>query len=587
MESDPIYPLVTAAANKDAKNLSNRIVDNQMQALLTQAEAELDPDEGGCKMFFANEPSTVQVIPTVSMVTQVATKQPLPTIAEHRFGVCRLLNRNRGDGQQANLYPVSHANVYFAIGREADATQQPPKISDNAKISVLKKPKHGRVGPSNLESGWLNPLYVPNDNYEGDDSTVLLVEGNGYKVKIFYYFTVTSSDGMDIKKDNPNCRKVTEGGGGWKISSLSTDPISLASLQRSNDLATILASASNALTNFTNLPGTAVGETTGTGNTATITLDTNAAGHGWFIDATPGDNSEYLATSDANVWIAKAGSTAEGKMDMLSVLLHEYGHALGFEHSANTSDFMSASLVAGERRLPTADELTLMSQLIAKLKGSDGSDSPSSPSSPFDPAAPLGGSLGLLALGRLRRNDYGGWELALDSAKTIAPQASTQYQAQYQAAQVQAAQYQGAINPTLTNGSFASDNNSINTNTPANWRVSGNIALNGNVGAVGVGNAGSNTSNGNNTIALGESANANARLSQAFNITSGDRYLSFTVVDDGLQANGADNSTGPNDAFEVALFNANTGAAFGPTDGLTRSDALLNQQLDGTNHAAR
>ena len=62
-----------------------------------------------------------------------------------------------------------------------------------------------------------------------------------------------------------------------------------------------------------------------------ITLDDNAAGHGWFIDATPGANEEFLATSDANVWVAKEGSAADGKMDMLSVLLHEYGHVLGIE----------------------------------------------------------------------------------------------------------------------------------------------------------------------------------------------------------------------------------------------------------------
>ena len=34
-------------------------------------------------------------------------------------------------------------------------------------------------------------------------------------------------------------------------------------------------------------------------------------------------------------------------MDMLSVLLHEYGHALGMEHSAQLSDFMNASLQPG------------------------------------------------------------------------------------------------------------------------------------------------------------------------------------------------------------------------------------------------
>jgi predicted Zn-dependent protease len=31
-------------------------------------------------------------------------------------------------------------------------------------------------------------------------------------------------------------------------------------------------------------------------------------------------------------------------MDMLSVLLHEYGHALGLEHSADAHDFMGTTL---------------------------------------------------------------------------------------------------------------------------------------------------------------------------------------------------------------------------------------------------
>jgi hypothetical protein len=67
-----------------------------------------------------------------------------------------------------------------------------------------------------------------------------------------------------------------------------------------------------------------VGETTGT----SITLDINAAGYGWYVDPNPASNADFLPTSDPNVWMAKAGSAAAGKMDMLSVLLHEYGHAL-------------------------------------------------------------------------------------------------------------------------------------------------------------------------------------------------------------------------------------------------------------------
>ena len=62
---------------------------------------------------------------------------------------------------------------------------------------------------------------------------------------------------------------------------------------------------------------------------AFITLDTKAAGHGWFIGPTPGTNEEHLPTSNPNEMGARAGSAAAGKMDMLSVLMREYGHALG------------------------------------------------------------------------------------------------------------------------------------------------------------------------------------------------------------------------------------------------------------------
>ncbi|MFT5327569.1 MAG: hypothetical protein ACI8P0_005461 [Planctomycetaceae bacterium] len=55
-----------------------------------------------------------------------------------------------------------------------------------------------------------------------------------------------------------------------------------------------------------------------------VTLDRNAAGHGWFIDTTPDDDSEFdpitgLADSD--------GQTSE-RIDLLSVVAHELTHVL-------------------------------------------------------------------------------------------------------------------------------------------------------------------------------------------------------------------------------------------------------------------
>ena len=63
----------------------------------------------------------------------------------------------------------------------------------------------------------------------------------------------------------------------------------------------------------------------------TVTLDTDANGAGWYADrATP----------------------SAGRVDLLTVLAHEVGHLLGYDHSALADDLMAATLPAGTRRLP-------------------------------------------------------------------------------------------------------------------------------------------------------------------------------------------------------------------------------------------
>jgi len=92
------------------------------------------------------------------------------------------------------------------------------------------------------------------------------------------------------------------------------------------------------------LAGLALGST----NEHAINIDINAAGYGWFVDPTPMDDNEF------------SGSPMY-QFDLLTVVMHEMGHVLGFGdiHDASAaSDLMYGYLQLGERRLPLPVELT-------------------------------------------------------------------------------------------------------------------------------------------------------------------------------------------------------------------------------------
>ncbi|QDT96318.1 Putative peptidyl-prolyl cis-trans isomerase [Gimesia aquarii] len=81
-----------------------------------------------------------------------------------------------------------------------------------------------------------------------------------------------------------------------------------------------------------------------------IYLDVNAAGWGWFVDQTPLSNEEFNGTSVPGIFEASLFSSANGKIDLLTVLMHELNHLLGHKHDHEDS-LMEPDLAPGERKL--------------------------------------------------------------------------------------------------------------------------------------------------------------------------------------------------------------------------------------------
>lgn len=100
------------------------------------------------------------------------------------------------------------------------------------------------------------------------------------------------------------------------------------------------------------LAGSTIGLTFGN----TIWLDIDAAGYGWFIDSTPWDDAEFSRRNTGSELVAKRTSEAYGDIDLLTVVMHEMGHTLGFEDltsEAESKDLMYEMLQSGVRRTKT------------------------------------------------------------------------------------------------------------------------------------------------------------------------------------------------------------------------------------------
>src|SRR5262249_41246715 len=110
-----------------------------------------------------------------------------------------------------------------------------------------------------------------------------------------------------------------------------------------------------------------------------VFLDRTAQGEGWFIDPTPADSAEFSGVMAPTEFVAAPGSPAFGHMDLLTGVSHELGHLLGLDDldpAGYARDVMTATLSAGERRLPGALDARLVRLPATPLLDADAAATP-------------------------------------------------------------------------------------------------------------------------------------------------------------------------------------------------------------------